>query len=53
MIFVLLVRGRDSIELDKLTETMTEWYSKTPAEESPSLSIGEIVAAPFEVDGKM
>lgn len=49
----LSVMGHESIDLDKLTESMTEWYSQFPPEPLLGLSAGEIIAAPFDVDGKM
>lgn len=46
--------GRDSIELDKLCDTMTDYYHAHPNDRSePQFNVGDIVAAPFEVDGKM
>jgi len=46
--------GKESIDLDKLTEAMTEWYSQTIANpDGEDFNIGDIIAAPFDVDEKM
>ncbi|ODM99995.1 Tudor and KH domain-containing protein [Orchesella cincta] len=52
--FWIQVVGRDSVELDKLCESMTDYYSgqNEPRDEN-QFNVGDIVAAPFEVDGKI
>jgi len=55
-----LVMGRESIDLDKLTESMTDWYTQLQLAgaslsnpDETEFSLGEIIAAPFDVDSKM
>lgn len=43
--------GRESILLDKLTEQMTE--SVLEPLDPQSLTVGQIIVAPFDIDGKM
>jgi hypothetical protein len=52
--------GRESIELDKLTDSMTEWYTQLQMAGAASTNpldnefdVGDIIAAPFDVDSKM
>ncbi|CAL8089336.1 unnamed protein product [Orchesella dallaii] len=52
--FWIQVVGRDSIELDKLCESMTDFYSgRNEPREDSQFNVGDIVAAPFEVDCKI
>jgi len=47
------VVGPDSIKLDQLFESMTDYYARTAKEEVFNVCVGDIVAATFDVDAKM
>jgi len=50
--FWIQVVGRESIELDKLSDMMTEHYRGSPPEDT-IFNVDDIVAAPFDYDSKM